>query len=169
MEVCPPLHARVCQPSSPRPIYPSDTSAPMIDCLFVRFIASQHTLNQLGLQHYTTPTVYVSSKLPSRHCPALHILLLPCTPSLDQDVSACIIHGWSAWTHPHVFERWLPCLLLQSVTLMRSERTAHTHTHSHSHSHSHQRQICIGEAHILRVILPLIRRLDGSFAFRIRS
>ena len=29
--------------------------------LFVCVIASQHTLNQLRLQQYTTPTVYVSS------------------------------------------------------------------------------------------------------------
>ena len=40
--------------------------------LFVCFIASQHTLDQLRLQQYTTPTVYVSSKLPSRDFPALH-------------------------------------------------------------------------------------------------
>ena len=40
-----------------------------LHCLFVVcFIASQHTLR---LQQYTTPTVYVSSTLPSLHCPAL--------------------------------------------------------------------------------------------------
>ena len=39
--------------------------------LFVCFIASQHTLNQLRLQQYTT-TVSVSSKLPSPYCLALH-------------------------------------------------------------------------------------------------
>ena len=32
-------------------------------CLFICFIASQHTLCQLRLQQYTTPTVYVSSKI----------------------------------------------------------------------------------------------------------
>ena len=51
-------------------------------CLFVCFIASQHTLNQLRLQQYTTPTVYVSSKLPSPHCPALHESRTLCRPSL---------------------------------------------------------------------------------------
>ena len=45
----------------------------LFDCLIVcLFIASQHTLNHLRPQQYTTPTVYVSSELPSPHCPALH-------------------------------------------------------------------------------------------------
>ena len=39
--------------------------------LFVRFIASQHTLNQLRLQQYTIK-VNVSSKLLSPHFPVLH-------------------------------------------------------------------------------------------------
>ena len=50
----------------------TQTQSRLIVCLFVCFIASQYTLNQLRLQQYTTPTVYVSSKLPSPHCPALH-------------------------------------------------------------------------------------------------
>ena len=40
-------------------------------CLFC-FIASQHPLNQLRLQQYTTPTVCSSSKLPYPHRPAIH-------------------------------------------------------------------------------------------------
>ena len=47
-----------------------------IVCLFVCFIASQHTLNQLRLQQYTTPTVYVSSD-----CPPLTVCLLACFAS----------------------------------------------------------------------------------------
>ena len=41
-------------------------------CSFVCVITSQHTLNQLWLQQYTTPKGYASSKSPSPHCPALH-------------------------------------------------------------------------------------------------
>ena len=40
--------------------------------VFFIFIACQHTLNQRRLQQCPTPTVYVSSKLPSPHFPALH-------------------------------------------------------------------------------------------------
>ena len=40
------------------------------------------TLNHLWLQQYTTPTVYVSSKLPSPQCPALHKSRTLCRPSL---------------------------------------------------------------------------------------
>ena len=48
----------------------------------VCFITSQHTLNQLRLQQYTTATVYVSSKLPSPQCPTLHKSRTLCSPSL---------------------------------------------------------------------------------------
>ena len=51
-------------------------------CLFVCFIGSQHTLNQLRLQQYTTPTIYVISKLPSPHCPALRKSRTLCSLSL---------------------------------------------------------------------------------------
>ena len=39
-------------------------------CCFVCAIASQ--LHAKWAEQYTTPTVYVSSKSPSPHCPALH-------------------------------------------------------------------------------------------------
>ena len=47
-------------------------------CLCVCFIASQHTLHQLRLQQYASPTVYVNSKLPSPHCPRCATLLVSC-------------------------------------------------------------------------------------------
>ena len=46
------------------------------------FLASQHTLNQLKPQQYTTPTVYVSSKLPSSYSPTLYKSRTLCRPSL---------------------------------------------------------------------------------------